>query len=298
MYILFEVGKTIFIKSRILEMQKRREVMKKRNTSARRERLILLSATAFVLTALTMTGVYMREKKNTTDESRIQVKEIGVEEVSEKASQIAVNEDGYQNANDMDADPDTWEVDTYNVKAILEEESEQKEEIVLASSEVIPTEEEPVSEEVVETSAGVSNGHLVFPKEKKMVWPIVGEITMNYSMDKTVYFETLGQYRYNPAVVIAGTPGEVVKAPANCVVKEIGSNVEIGKYMVLELGEGYEVTLGQLDGMNFKKGDAVEKGVVLATLAPPSIYYSAEGANLYMKLEKDDAPVNPMDVLD
>ena len=121
---------------------------------------------------------------------------------------------------------------------------------------------------------------------------------MNYSMDKTVYFETLGQYRYNPAVVIAGTPGEVVKAPANCVVKEIGSNVEIGKYMVLELGEGYEVTLGQLDGMNFKKGDAVEKGVVLATLAAPSIYYSAEGANLYMKLEKDDAPVNPMDVLD
>jgi len=117
-------------------------------------------------------------------------------------------------------------------------------------------------------------------------------------MDKTILFETLGQYRYNPAVMISGVAGDVVKAPANCVIKEISSNLELGKYMVLNLGGGYELTLGQLDGMNFKVGDAVEEGVVLATLGNPSIYYSAEGANLYMKLEKDKVPVNPMDVLD
>ncbi len=271
--------------------------MRKNNTSVRREKLILLSAAAFVLTALTMTGVYMREKGKVSDDNRLQVKEIGTEEISEKMEEIAYNTEDYRNAQDMDADPDTWEVDTYNVEALLENVTENKEEVVLAPSEEAVS-EEPESEEAVETAAGVPEGHLVFPMEQKMVWPMVGDIVMNYSMDKTIFFETLGQYRYNPAVVISGTAGDVVKAPANCVVKEISSNLELGKYMVLNLGGGYELTLGQLDGMNFKEGDAVEKGVVLATLGNPSIYYSAEGANLYMKLEKDEAPVNPMDVLD
>ena len=295
MHICFIPGKTIFIKKHVRDAEMER-IMRRNNTSVRKEKLILLSAAAFVLTALTMTGVYMREKGNVTDENRLQVKEISTEEISEKVKEIANSVEDYRNAQDMDADPDTWEVDTYNVEALLENVDKNKEEVVIAPSEA-PADEE-ATEETAETTAGVPEGHLVFPMEQKMVWPMVGDIVMNYSMDKTILFETLGQYRYNPAVVISGVAGDVVKAPANCVIKEISSNVELGKYMVLNLGGGYELTLGQLDGMNFKVGDAVDKGVVLATLGNPSIYYSAEGPNLYMKLEKDHTPVNPMDVLD
>lgn len=272
--------------------------MRKNNTSLRKEKLILLSAAAFVLTALTMTGVYMREKGNVSDENRLQVKEIGTEEISEKMEEIVNNAEDYRNAQDMDADPDTWEVDTYNVEALLEDVDKSKKEVVLAPSEEAVSEEAATENTAETATGGVAEGHLVFPMEQKMVWPMVGDIVMNYSMDKTILFETLGQYRYNPAVMISGVAGDVVKAPANCVIKEISSNLELGKYMVLNLGGGYELTLGQLDGMNFKVGDAVEEGVVLATLGNPSIYYSAEGANLYMKLEKDKVPVNPMDVLD
>lgn len=271
--------------------------MRKKNTSVRKERLILLSAAAFVLTALTMTGIYMREKNNASDESRIRAQEISTEEVSESVSRIAMEDEGFRNANDMDADPDAWEVDTYNVEALLEQDTGEKREQVLATSEEV-TEEASSEEIATETVTGVSEGHFLFPMEQKMIWPIVGDIVMNYSMDKTVLFKTLGQYRYNPAVIVAGTAGEVIKTPANCVVKEIGTNMEIGKYLVLDLGGGYELTLGQIDGVNFKEGDAVEQGVVLATLAAPSIYYTSEGANLYMKLEKDGVCVDPMSVLD
>ena len=31
-----------------------------------------------------------------------------------------------------------------------------------------------------------------------MIWPVSGTVLMNYSMDKTVYFATLDQYKYNP----------------------------------------------------------------------------------------------------
>lgn len=37
-----------------------------------------------------------------------------------------------------------------------------------------------------------------------MLWPMEGNVILNYSMDSTIYFATLDQYKYNPAVIIAG----------------------------------------------------------------------------------------------
>ena len=37
---------------------------------------------------------------------------------------------------------------------------------------------------------------------------------INYSMDSTVYFPTLDQYKYNPAVIIAGEVNDKVYAVA------------------------------------------------------------------------------------
>ncbi len=35
-----------------------------------------------------------------------------------------------------------------------------------------------------------------------------GAVIMSYSMDKTVYFQTLDQYKYNPAVIIESAEGD------------------------------------------------------------------------------------------
>ena len=63
--------------------------MKKRNTSLKKEKLIMISASAFVLTALTMSGVYMRRLNEETDESRIGTEHLATQELSEKVSEIA-----------------------------------------------------------------------------------------------------------------------------------------------------------------------------------------------------------------
>ena len=44
---------------------------------------------------------------------------------------------------------------------------------------------------------------------------------MSYSMDKTVYFQTLDQYKYNPAVIIEGAEGDQVLCGAPGIVKSI-----------------------------------------------------------------------------
>ena len=72
---------------------------------------------------------------------------------------------------------------------------------------------------------------------------------------------------------------------------------EIGKAVTMDLGNGYEVTYGQLDNILVSEGSYVAKGDVIAQVASPTKYYSVEGTNVYFKLTKDGVPVNPMSKL-
>ena len=63
--------------------------------------------------------------------------------------------------------------------------------------------------------------------------------------------------------------------------------------MTLELGDGYVVTYGQLTDIQVAKDSYVKAGEKIGTVAAPSRYYSLEGANLYLRMEKDGAPHNP-----
>lgn len=65
-------------------------------------------------------------------------------------------------------------------------------------------------EKAVETAAAVTQH---FDKSSA-VWPIEGDVLLDYSMDSTIYFPTLEQYRCNPAMVISGKVNDKVFAMA------------------------------------------------------------------------------------
>lgn len=135
---------------------------------------------------------------------------------------------------------------------------------------------------------------LAFGDEDNLVWPIVGDVLINYSMDKTIYFPTLDQYKYNPAIVISATQGESIGAAANGRVSSVSYDRATGNTVVMELGNGYELTYGQLDNITVSEGSYVNVGDAIGTVAVPTKYYSLEGANVYFKLTKDGEPVNPL----
>lgn len=135
---------------------------------------------------------------------------------------------------------------------------------------------------------------LTFGDEDNLVWPIVGDVLINYSMDKTIYFPTLDQYKYNPAIVISATQGESIGAAANGRVSSVSYDRATGNTVVMELGNGYELTYGQLDNITVSEGSYVNVGDAIGTVAVPTKYYSLEGANVYFKLTKDGEPVNPL----
>lgn len=130
-------------------------------------------------------------------------------------------------------------------------------------------------------------------KEQGLTWPIEGEILMNYSMDKSVYFATLGQYKVNPAILIQGKEGDKVVSACDCKVTKISERNETGLTLVAE-ANGYKFVYGQLKDVEVKKGDVVKEGSTLGKLNKPSRYYTEEGCNLYFQVKEEGKSVNPL----
>ena len=159
--------------------------------------------------------------------------------------------------------------------------------------EQIETVPEPVQEvPVEEVAATVPSLH--FPVEEGLLWPMDGNVIMNYSMDATIYHATLDQYKCNPAIIIAGAVNNKVFSVSKGQVVDISQNEVTGMTMTVDLGDGYRAIYGQIKEPNFKVGDYVESGHVLGYVSEPTKYYAIEGSNLYFELQKDGEPVDPI----
>lgn len=158
-----------------------------------------------------------------------------------------------------------------------------------AAQEPVPTEEVP---QAVVAPSGAS-AQFSFGENDILTWPVQGDLVLQYSIDATIYYKTLGLYKCNPSISIASKVGTEVKAAASGMVTDVYENEETGLTMVMDIGNGYTLTYGQLDQVPYKKGAAVMAGDVIGTVAEPTVYYTQEGANLYLSMEKDGESVDP-----
>lgn len=325
--------------------------MRRRRSSLKKEKAIMLVSSALVLTALTATGLYVRSTREKEENGTI-VDFTALEDGDEDLEDLA-------DVGELDYDPSFTEVGSGRVDnpglnmlgsmadQNLEQEAEQAGAAESADKAALADGTSPEGEE--QAAAGASEGEeqasadgeelamadtaapedgekaaapsseeksetaelegkededamstlppLDFTEGDVLVWPIVGNVLVNYSMDKTVYFATLQQYKYSPAIVIAAVQGEGITAAADGQVSRIYSDPEIGTAVVMDLGDGYELTYGQLTDLTVSEGDYVNCGEVIGKVAQPTKYYSVEGSNVYFKLTKDGQPVNPLNRL-
>lgn len=193
------------------------------------------------------------------------------------------------------------------------EKTDSKETSTDAKDIVINTKEKPETEsvgegdekqeEVIDPSYGLQTDAVVsntiyFDSESRLLWPVNGAILMNYSMDKTVYFSTLDQYKYNPAMIISGAEGDQVICGAPGIIKSIDVTAETGTTVNVDLGNGYELFYGQLKEVPVKVGDYVEAKSVLGYVSQPTKYYSVEGCNVYFEMRKDGQAIDPVGFLE
>lgn len=159
--------------------------------------------------------------------------------------------------------------------------------------------EEAGSEEMP-VAAGVAIDPLegyAFGENSVLMWPIAGNIVMNYSMDSTILHKTLGTYKTNPAINISAEIGTNVGAAASGIVQSIYDSEETGTTMVIAVGSGYVTTYGLLDNLAVEEGDSVTAGQVIGTVGAPTAYYVEEGPNVYFAVSKDGTPIDPTEYL-
>lgn len=176
-------------------------------------------------------------------------------------------------------------------------EAIQKTETTTATTEEVTTTETTTVQETSTAVKETAADALSYDGKTKLGWPVKGNILLPFSMDTTVYFETLDQYKCNPGILIEAKEGEGVGAVTKCQVKEILESDEYGKQVILDLGNDYTVILGQLKDIKVKEGDILSNGEVIGYVSAPTSYYTLEGSHVYMEMLEKETPVNPVNYL-
>lgn len=336
-----------------------------RKQNIKKERIIMIASSAFVMAALTMTGVYMKENSAQNQDDGYSIDFTGIESQAEDGIQEAGDAQKPHNAvtypqgddamqevpeDDLDYLPmeeagssliqipgltdgirSEADVASDEQLAMLEEQKatekqpeekdDKPQESGTAATEPIreqtpPAVEQPVLEQIAPEQPALEQPMLeqsvlaeeqpvwdaqdvrtlAFSSDQGLVRPVSGDILIPYSMDRTVYFTTLDQYKYNPATVYRVEEGTQVMACAEGRVASVFRNEEIGQAVTLDLGNGYQVVYGQLQALNVAEGDYVNPGQIIGSVAAPTIYYSLEGSNLYFLLEQDGAALDPQNM--
>lgn len=189
-------------------------------------------------------------------------------------------------------EPDVAQAEEADITVVAELESD----FVVEEPELT---EAVVVEEVAEAAETVAEEiALSFsPDTDILLWPVAGNIILDYSMDKSVYFSTLDQYKYNPAVIIQGTVDESVLCGAQGKVASIEKIEETGTTVTVDIGSGYELVYGQLKELTVGEGDYVNEGQTIGYVSEPTYYYAKEGSNVYFEVRKDGESIDPMSLL-
>ena len=178
------------------------------------------------------------------------------------------------------------------------EETDTEEEESMETQEQTPVQTEDNSASESEASASAGTSEVWFSEESTLAWPASGAVLISYSMDQTVFFSTLEQYKYNPALIIGGEVGETIAASAAGIVTNIEDTAQTGTTVTLDMGNGYSAIYGQLTDVPLAAGDYVAAGETVGILNEPTKYYSVEGPNLYFGILKDGEPVDPMNFME
>ena len=158
-------------------------------------------------------------------------------------------------------------------------------------------EDEPEADtEEAEMAGNVLNAG--YSSENVMSWPVRGEVIMDYSMDKTIYYPTLQEYKCNPSILIQSEEGTDVAAAFSGTVADVYHDAQLGTVLEMSLGNGYEAYYGQLENVDVAVGDTVQQGQIIGTVSTPTRFYSIEGSHLNFRVTRDGEPVDPLDYLD
>lgn len=278
--------------------------MRSRKKAFYKKRTVLVASALCAVAALGIAGIYKMETAKTKQEKEL----VNWEETDKDVIRAGQDSDWPAEAKQekkaslVDRKDEGETIRSDEAVSFQPENTIQPEPVEIADTmNDAAASEEPIASQPdgqAAQQASVQNAiNLSFQPENGMKWPVEGNVVLDYSMNQTIYFPTLDQYKYNPAIAIQSECGTPVLAAAAGVIESIEKRDETGLTMTVDIGDGYQIVYGQLADVVLSTGSYVEAGSQIATVAEPSIYYKVEGDNLYFQVLKDGTSVDPLDYL-
>ena len=254
-----------------------------------KEKSFLIVLTLMLISAGTMAALFTLGNDNKSEENEVAKKE----EIQVKTP-LTGEEDTKEEEVEETTIPKTKVVKSKEVSQSKTSASVNKENAVLQAELEDQYLEAVETEELAEVSTGDVIAEM-FSENTDIVlkWPVEGEVILPFSMDQSIYFKTLAQYQYNPAMLIGVSEGTEVLASAAGTVIAVDKSNEFGHYVVMDAGNGFEITYGQLFDISTEVGEQLEAGERIGMVAYPTRSYVEEGENLYFKVTKNGESVNP-----
>lgn len=283
-------------------------VKRKRKSTFMGGRAVTVAFSLCLLAVVAMIGMYTvgksDQKQKELKQQVADAEQKQAEELAKRQEEIKVQEEKEEEEQKQEVSSatakrqketeDTNETADRSVTYGAELESDfQSEQAEIAENLVIDEMEEASGADVMVEEPTLSFS----PEMDKLLWPVAGNVILDYSMNKSVYFSTLDQYKYNPAVIIQGSPDASVMCAAQGKVTKIETLEETGTTVTMDIGDGYELIYGQLKELTVKEGDYLKAGETLGYISDPTKYFAKEGCNLYFEVRKDGESVDPMTLL-
>ena len=247
----------------------------------------IVALSCVLVGALGFGGMYaynQTQEKQNSEEQNIEIGSI-TDDVEDDLEEAEIQKEPLVASNEMpelESEFSTEKIETFPLEPKVEEE-------MTSAKDIQEETETPVS--------NIAEEVMRFEPEKGLIWPVEGSVLLDYSMDSTIFFPTLQQYQYNPAMVLSGNVNDKVYFIAKGKITNIETNEETGCTVTQDIGDGYTAIYGQLKELNFDVGDIVQSGQVVGYVSEPTKYYSVEGSNVYFQLLKNGVPIDPEEIL-
>lgn len=261
-------------------------------------RIIVNSVLLAVIVALGVTvyqaGSAGKEKKDLAQ----QQEQAKLEDDTEQEEEPMVDAGTSQVEAQIDQEEETAQTEEDQMEEIAQAEDSLTEDTQTVDTQTVEAQAEDTQVvEMSEEPAAAGIPVVNFTEDTLMIWPLAGDILLDYSMDQTIYHPTLNVYKYNPGIVISSAVDAPVLAASNGTVASVAENAETGTTVTLDMGNGYQAIYGQLQNVQVQEGQTIGESTIIGYVAPPTKYYSVEGSNLYFAMTKDGEPLDPISYL-
>ena len=271
-----------------------------------------------IVTLAILVGVYTRQSSNQNTDQYVdldsQSDTYADGSLQEDAQNVNANVADAQNSdvaqNQDVADADSTNTDTIGKADLAQGAVTTSEQTTKATTQSNTIEESTettndTTEEIsqndttaeTQTEAAKETSSASFSKNKTLSWPVKGNVLLPFSIDATVYYQTIDVYKSSNGMVISSRKGTKVAAACDGTVTDIVKDDVYGNIVTVDIGEQYTLQYGQLADITVAVGDSVTKGQTIGAVAQPTDSFIVEGANLYFAMQKQGEYVNPEEFL-